>query len=422
MALDHYPDKRGMGVFATRQDAEYALRELRDANFPMSTISIMARDPDQIAGVNVQEDRDNQAAEGAAAGAVAGGVTGGIIGLIGALSAIAIPGAGPILVGGALVSVIGTTLAGGAVGTAAGGLLGALIGIGVPEAEAQLYHDRLEQGGYLLIVDGTLDDLRRAASILTLRGIQEWRIYDISPATTTAPVYPTSMGTMNVGYPTALGTTSVGVFGEPLGGPPTTVTPVSTTATSLSQTQQAVGVFSNYSDLDKALNSLKAAGFEMNRVSVIAQDAGRHDRIAGASISELDDNKAGEGAATGVVAGGAIGGLTGLLVGLGSLAIPGLGPMVFAGEATAIASILTGGAVGAAAGGLIGVLVGIGIPEDRAKIYIDRLANGEYLVLVEGTEAQIRLAESVLRDGGIQEWGIYNNPSAPMTSPGRVFP
>ncbi|BDI16740.1 hypothetical protein ANSO36C_25420 [Nostoc cf. commune SO-36] len=61
--------------------------------------------------------------------------------------------------------------------------------------------------------------------------------------------------------------------------------------------------------------------------------------------------------------------MTGLLVGLGTLAIPGVGPVLAGGAvATALATTLAGGAIGAAAGGIVGALVGLGIPEDIARV------------------------------------------------------
>jgi uncharacterized protein YcfJ len=119
-----------------------------------------------------------------------------------------------------------------------------------------------------------------------------------------------------------------------------------------------------------------------------------------------------EGAKTGLGAGGAVGGLTGLLVGLGTLAIPGVGPIMLAGAtATAIATTLAGGAIGAAVGGLIGSLVGLGIPEERAKAYQDHVVGGNYLVIVDGTEAEILRAERIFRTKGVREWDVYNPPA-----------
>ncbi len=187
----------------------------------------------------------------------------------------------------------------------------------------------------------------------------------------------------------------------------------------LGQHKRAVGVFSSYREAETALNLLKNSGFPMDRVSVIAQDGDRRDNIAGAEVSDRISNKADEGATKGAIAGGAVGGLTGLLVGLGALAIPGVGPVMLAGAtATTIATTLSGGAIGAAAGSLIGALIGLGIPEDRARVYNDRIANGDYLVIVEGTEDEIHRAESLLNSQGIQDWGIYDIPTSDHTQRG----
>lgn len=120
-------------------------------------------------------------------------------------------------------------------------------------------------------------------------------------------------------------------------------------------------------------------------------------------------NKANDGAKAGAATGAAAGGLGGLLVGLGALAIPGIGPVIAGGAAaTAIATALTGGAIGAAAGGLTGALVGLGIPENQAKVYNDRLNRGDYLVMIDGTEDEVRRAETILKRRGIQEWGMFD--------------
>lgn len=182
--------------------------------------------------------------------------------------------------------------------------------------------------------------------------------------------------------------------------------------------KRAVGVFSSRHEAERALNELRDAGFSMDRVSIVAKDVDRGDQIAGTEIHDrAHGTKADEGAATGAATGGALGALTGLLVGLGAIAIPGVGPVMLAGAtATALATTLSGGAIGAVAGGLIGALIGLGIPEDRAKVYSDRVSQGDYLVMVEGSDADINHAESVLRRGGIQEWGVYDIPNPSRTN------
>lgn len=179
--------------------------------------------------------------------------------------------------------------------------------------------------------------------------------------------------------------------------------------------KRSVGVFSTRREAELALEELRDSGFSMDKVSVIAQDGDRENDIANVEVEDRDrvGNKADEGAATGAVTGGVLGGVTGLLVGLGALAIPGIGPIMLAGvEATALATALAGGAIGAAAGGLVGGLVGLGIPEERAKVYNDRVTQGDYLVIVDGTEAEITRAHQILHSHNIEEYGVYDVPDS----------
>lgn len=168
---------------------------------------------------------------------------------------------------------------------------------------------------------------------------------------------------------------------------------------------RAVGVFANRAQAEAALAELQSADFSMNQVSVIAKDG---------EPAATTGNKAQEGTTMGAIAGGTVGGVVGLLIGLGTLAaIPGVGPVAFLGAAaTALATTLTTGVLGATAGGLLGALIGYGIPEDQAKVYRDRIHRGEYFVMVEGPEADIRQAEAVFSRWQIHELRIYAAPPA----------
>lgn len=195
--------------------------------------------------------------------------------------------------------------------------------------------------------------------------------------------------------------------------------------------QRAVGTFSNHETTEIALHELKNHGFMMEQVSVVGRDVYHYPEFTGVNTSDrlvdttnldTDENKAEDTAKDGAIAGSTIGGFTGLLVGLGALAIPGVGPVMLAGAAaTAIASAISGGVIGAAAGGLTGGLVGLGIPEDRAKFYDDRIAKGDYLVMVEGSQADIALAESIFSKHDIHEWYVYDL-SADSVQPETAVP
>lgn len=640
--------RRAVGVFPNRRDAEHALHELRDSGFRMDRVSIIVKDADrndEIAGAAVRDRVDNKAEEGAAVGALSGGVLGGLTGLFVGLGTLAIPGIGPIMLAGAAATTIATTLAGTAIGAVAGTLLGALIGLGIPEERARVYSERVARGEYLVIVDGTDEEIAKAEAILSRSGIEEYGVYDApyvvdvpKTDTTTGSVVPAAGLTRNkyaVGFfphlrdaehavsdlrnagfplsqvsliaqhferqepfadidlrdrldamrmglpddrarfynerviggdyivvvngtedeirdaamilsnrgirewqvydPTTIDSTSlndpvtvnqavtssglgrhkraVGFFpnrldaelainelrdtGFPVSqisliaqnferrGPfvdldvrdrfdnhrfgfpeerarffgnrvergdylvlvhgtdneiataqailnhrgiqefgiydapdfaPTGVdydtpvvaaTPSTIPDRAFAGHKRAIGAFPHRRDAEVALADLRDSGFSMNRVSVIAKDADRP--IAGVDTNPRTGNKVDEGAKAGAATGGALGGLGGLLVGLGALAIPGIGPVMLGGAAaTAIATAISGGAIGAAAGGLVGALAGLGIPEDRARVYNDRLARGDYLVIVDGTEDEVRRAEAILKRHGIQEFDSYD--------------
>ncbi len=59
----------------------------------------------------------------------------------------------------------------------------------------------------------------------------------------------------------------------------------------------------------------------------------------------------------------------------------------------------------------MGALIGLGIPEERARVYQDRVARGSYLVIVDGTDADIARAEAILHRRGVEEYGVYDAPT-----------
>jgi hypothetical protein len=92
------------------------------------------------------------------------------------------------------------------------------------------------------------------------------------------------------------------------------------------------------------------------------------------SQSEFVREQTLKGLGSGAVAGGALlGGLGGLLAGLGTLAVPGVGSIGVAGAQAALAGTFAGGFYGAGAGGIIGAVIGNGVSHEQAKAYSDRL-------------------------------------------------
>jgi hypothetical protein len=174
----------------------------------------------------------------------------------------------------------------------------------------------------------------------------------------------------------------------------------------ITQNRRAIGLFSNRQDAETALYRLRDAGFNMDKVSVIAKNASNAEQIAGANVDKGEQVRGGAGA--GAIAGSATGGLLGLVGSLGVLAIPGVGPAAEVG--IVLANTLLGSGIGAAGGGLVGALIGWGIPEDQAEYYDTQVKQGGYLVLIEGSDADVQTAQSVLGDRGIQDWHIFGTP------------
>jgi len=138
----------------------------------------------------------------------------------------------------------------------------------------------------------------------------------------------------------------------------------------------------------RIVEQLKAAGFSNNDVSVLLPD-----RAGSRDFAHEHHTKAPEGAATGAVVGGLAAGALGWLVGIGSLAIPGVGPLIAAGP---IMAALSGAAAGGAVGGLAGALVGLGVPEYEAKQYEGKVKNGNILISVHTDDSkQRRIAKEI---------------------------
>src|SRR5712675_815978 len=134
------------------------------------------------------------------------------------------------------------------------------------------------------------------------------------------------------------------------------------------------GIYATAGTAEAAVDHLLANGFTNSAISVLLPD----DESTRAFAHEKS-TKAPEGTATGAATGGIIGGTLGLLAGIGTLAIPGIGPLIAAGP---LVATLAGVGAGGAAGGLIGALVGMGIPEYEAKRYEGRVKDGGVLLSV----------------------------------------
>ncbi|PSN20412.1 hypothetical protein C7271_02360 [filamentous cyanobacterium CCP5] len=186
----HDPLQHAVGVFPSKEHAQQAIESLKSNGFPLQQVSVVARkseDNQYLSGIEIQETVGNQSGPAAKDGAVVGGVGGAVLGAteaLGVTTALALlPGAGQVLVFGSVAAnALATAVAGGAIGAAGGGLIGGLLGWGVPEKHAKIYQDRVIDGQYLVLLEGTETQVNQAANWLNPKGIQEWNVYEIKHA------------------------------------------------------------------------------------------------------------------------------------------------------------------------------------------------------------------------------------------------
>jgi hypothetical protein len=166
--------------------------------------------------------------------------------------------------------------------------------------------------------------------------------------------------------------------------------------TILTQHRQAIRLYSNRAVAGQALDQLVLSGFPIAQVFLLGESehkdhpanlpAPPYGRITGTAT----------GLKKGLLMGNLAGGATGLLLGAGLIALPGVGQLVLS---SAIAFVLLSGGICTAAGGVTGALIGLGLTSAQAKAYSQQIAGGSFLLIVEGTPQEIDRAEHLLHNG-----------------------
>jgi len=180
-----------------------------------------------------------------------------------------------------------------------------------------------------------------------------------------------------------------------------------------------VGLFDTLTEAQGAVQELINKGFPRDNISIAANNT------AGEYAQSTASSEEWSGTATGAAAGATIGGIGGLLVGLGALAIPGIGPVVAAGP---LIAALTGAGIGAVAGGLIGALTDVGVPEEEAGYYAEGVRRGGTLVTVNADDSRVDQAIDILEDHNAVDveqrasswkqsgWTGYSSTAKPYTA------
>lgn len=158
-----------------------------------------------------------------------------------------------------------------------------------------------------------------------------------------------------------------------------------------------VGIFKMREDAMSAARGLRSLGFEERNVIVLCPDHGKTDVEA---VPSEDAEQPGMGKAIG----GVVGGAAGLNIGaaIGSLLIPGVGPVLAITFGAAAVGI--GGAVaGATAGGALEEVWTKGVPKDEVFFYEDALRQGRTLLVALSEDAeQLESGRKIIEKSGAE--------------------
>ena len=169
-------ESAAVGVFTSHQDAENAVKELQKAGYKMNKLSVVGKDyhsEENVIGYYNTGDR-------MATWGKFGLFWGWIWGLLFGSAFFLIPGIGPVMVGGPLVSWILGALE---MSVVTGGLTavgGALASIGIPKDSVIRYETALKADKFVLIIHGTLKEVEDAKNILLTNKAEEANVHSLT--------------------------------------------------------------------------------------------------------------------------------------------------------------------------------------------------------------------------------------------------
>jgi hypothetical protein len=142
-----------VGAFESETQAQAAVKALRGAGFTEEEIGVVS----PTSGTSVSDKTSGTKAE---EGAVAGLATGAAVGALWGMGILAgmVPGIGTAIAGGTLAALLSSAGA----GAAAASVAGALIGMGIPEKDANYYNTEYGKGRSIVTVRGNRTTEARA--------------------------------------------------------------------------------------------------------------------------------------------------------------------------------------------------------------------------------------------------------------------
>lgn len=171
-----------VAVFGQHLAAEQAIKQLKNANYDIKKLSIIGKEyqtEDNVVGFYSTGDRMKYWGR-------LGAFWGGIWGLLVGAAVLFIPGVGPIVVAGSVVTWIAAALEGALVVGGLSALGAGLYGLGIPKDSIVKYETSVKAGKFILIAHGTADEVEKAHGILQAAGAEQVTVHTPSEEATQA--------------------------------------------------------------------------------------------------------------------------------------------------------------------------------------------------------------------------------------------
>lgn len=151
-----------------------------------------------------------------------------------------------------------------------------------------------------------------------------------------------------------------------------------------------VAVFETHEAAESAVRQLDKAGVDMHTLSIVGQGYEKEEKVLGYYTT-------GDRMKVWGKRGAFWGGIWGWLFGAAFFVIPGVGQIAVAGPLVAgLVSALRGAAIVGGISALGGALSGLGLPKDAVIRYEAAIQADQFVVIAQGTEAEVSRARSLL--------------------------
>jgi hypothetical protein len=157
-----HQDRTVVSTFTSHPAADEAVKELSRNGFDMTRLSVVGKgyhSEEHAVGFYTVGDRIRS-------WGATGAFWGGIWGLLLAPAVFLVPGLGLVGLAGPVVAAVISALEGAVIGGGATALGAALAQLGVPKDDAVKYETTIKANGFLLIVQGTPEEVEQARTIL----------------------------------------------------------------------------------------------------------------------------------------------------------------------------------------------------------------------------------------------------------------